>query len=110
MRISFRWATIIRQTSPELPAFNSEQDRLNSQVDIYESEIYTRLRRAKMFSSQLDHFSNDQELQAAAAISSTIERHLHGLGSLSAASATRALGAGLLPLAPAVISSASSRR
>jgi hypothetical protein len=50
---------------PELPAFDSEQDRLNSQVDIYESEIYSRLRRAKIFSSQLDHFSNDQELKGS---------------------------------------------
>ena len=46
-----------------LPDFNSDQDRLNSQVDIYESEIYTRLRRAKSFSSHLDRFSNDHELK-----------------------------------------------
>ena len=46
-----------------LPAFNSEQDRLNSQVDIYETEIYTRQRTAKRFSSRLDRFSNDQELK-----------------------------------------------
>ena len=45
-----------------LPDFNSEQDRINSQVDIYEAEIYTRLRRAKSFSSQLDQFRNEQEL------------------------------------------------
>jgi hypothetical protein len=48
--------------SPELPAFNSEEDRINSQADIYESEIYTRQRTAKTFSSQLDRFSNDQEI------------------------------------------------
>lgn len=47
---------------PELPEFNSEQDKLNSQVDIYESEIYNRQRRAKVFSSQLDQFKNNQEL------------------------------------------------
>ena len=47
---------------PVLPDFNSEQDRVNSQVDIYEAEIYTRLRRAKSFSSQLDQFRNEQEL------------------------------------------------
>ena len=52
--------------SPEdqtLPAFNSERDRLNSQVDIYETEIYTRQRIAKRFSSRLERFSNDQELK-----------------------------------------------
>lgn len=49
---------------PELPAFSSDQDRLNAQVDIYESEIYNRQRRAKVFSSQLDRFRNDQEYRA----------------------------------------------
>lgn len=54
--------------SPEdsqLPEFNSEQDKLNSQVDIYESEIYNRQRRAKVFSSQLDRFKNDQEISGS---------------------------------------------
>ncbi|HRX37093.1 MAG TPA: hypothetical protein P5337_11905 [Aestuariivirga sp.] len=46
---------------PELPALNSQQDRVNSQVDIYEAEIYTRQRRNKVFNSQLNQFSNDQE-------------------------------------------------
>ena len=46
-----------------LPKFNSEQDRLNSQVDIYETEIYIRQRTAKRFSSRLDRFSYDQELK-----------------------------------------------
>ena len=45
-----------------LPEFNSEQDKLNSAVDIYEAEIYNRQRRAKVFSRQLDRFKNDQEL------------------------------------------------
>ena len=49
----------------ELPAINSEQDRVNAQVDIYESEIYNRQRTAKTFSSQLDRFSNDQELRGS---------------------------------------------
>ena len=48
------------QTLPEL---NSAQDQLNAQVDIYESDIWTRQRAAKSFSSQLDQFSNNQELQ-----------------------------------------------
>ena len=48
-----------------LPEFNSDQDRLNSQVDIYESEIYNRQRRAKVFSSQLDRFNNDQEISGS---------------------------------------------
>lgn len=49
--------------TPELPAFNSEEDRINSQVDIYESEIYNRQRRAKIFSSQFQQFRSDQELK-----------------------------------------------
>ena len=48
-----------------MPEFNSDADRLNSQVDIYETEIYTRQRRAKQFSSNLDQFSNNQELKGA---------------------------------------------
>lgn len=47
----------------ELPAFNSDQDQINSQTDIFESEIYGRLRRAKEFNSQMTQFSNDQELK-----------------------------------------------
>jgi hypothetical protein len=49
----------------ELPAFNSDQDRLNSQTDIYETEIYVRQRTAQEFSSQLNRFRNDQELKGA---------------------------------------------
>ncbi len=49
--------------TPELPAFNSEEDRINSQVDIYESEIYNRQRRAKIFSSQFQQFRSEQELK-----------------------------------------------
>ncbi len=48
---------------PQLPAFNSAQDQINSRVDIYESEIYVRQRTAKEFNSQLTQFSNDQELK-----------------------------------------------
>ena len=50
---------------PELPEFNSEQDRVNAQVDIYETEIYGRQRRAKVFSSNLDHFSNNHEISSS---------------------------------------------
>lgn len=48
---------------PTLPAFNSERDRVNAQVDIYEADIWTRQRAAKSFSSRLDQFSNSQELK-----------------------------------------------
>jgi hypothetical protein len=51
--------------NPELPSLNSDVDQLNSQVDIYEAEIYTRQRTAKTFSSQLDRFANDQELSGS---------------------------------------------
>ena len=46
------------------PTLNSDEDRLNAQVDIYEAEIYTRQKIAKTFSSQLDRFANDQELNS----------------------------------------------
>lgn len=41
----------------ELPRLDSEQDRLNSQVDIYESEIYNRQRDLKEFSTQMNSYS-----------------------------------------------------
>ena len=50
---------------PVLPAFNSRQDRINAQVDIFESDVYTRARAAKEFRSRLDQFSNNQELKGA---------------------------------------------
>lgn len=53
--------------NPELPAFNSDEDRLNSQVDIYESEIYNRQRRAKSFASDFERFRSDQELKGGSA-------------------------------------------
>jgi hypothetical protein len=49
---------------PRMPAFNSDQDKLNAQVDIYESEIYNRQRRNKIFNSQVNRFSNDQQYRA----------------------------------------------
>ena len=51
----------------ELPPINSDRDRINSQVDIFESEIYNRQRTAKEFSSQLQQFTNDQELRGSSA-------------------------------------------
>lgn len=50
--------------SPEeaqLPSLNSERDQISSQTDVIESEIYNRQRRAKLFYSDLNRFSNDQE-------------------------------------------------
>lgn len=47
----------------ELPPINSDQERIISQTDVYEAEIYTRQRTAKQFSSQLERFRNDQELR-----------------------------------------------
>jgi hypothetical protein len=49
--------------TPELPEFNSEEDRITSQADIYESEIYNRQRRAKIFSSQFEQFRSSQEMK-----------------------------------------------
>ena len=48
-----------------LPALNSEQDKFNAQVDIYETDIYTKQRTAIEFWSNLRRFSNDQELTGA---------------------------------------------
>jgi len=45
-----------------LPPLNSEENRFNTQVDIYESDIYGRARRAQEFSSQLNHFENSHDL------------------------------------------------
>jgi hypothetical protein len=43
-----------------IPEFNSEQDRLNAQVDIYETEIYTRQRFAKENNTYVRRFLNSQ--------------------------------------------------
>ena len=50
---------------PVLPPLNSPQDQINAQVDIFEAEVYTRARRAKEFRSDLDQFSNNQELKGS---------------------------------------------
>lgn len=50
---------------PELPPLNSPQDQINAQVDIFEADVYTRARRAKEFRSNLDQFSNNQELDGS---------------------------------------------
>lgn len=47
---------------PTLPTLNSDRDRINAQVDIFEAEIYTKQRRAKAFQSHLDQFYYNQEL------------------------------------------------
>ena len=44
----------------ELPRLDSDQDRVNSQVDIYESEIYNRQRDLKEFSTQMNSYSAGQ--------------------------------------------------
>ena len=46
-----------------LPQLNSRQDRINAQVDIFEADVYTRARAAKVFRSDLDQFSYNQELK-----------------------------------------------
>jgi hypothetical protein len=50
---------------PSLPVLNSDQDKVNAQVDVFESEIYARQRRAKEFQSRLDRFYYNQELSGA---------------------------------------------
>lgn len=46
-----------------LPDINSPEYQLNTQVDIYEAEIYTRQRAAKSQNSQLEQFANDQQYE-----------------------------------------------
>ena len=48
-----------------LPALNSEREKFNTQVDIYETDIYTKQRTTKEFWSNLQRFVNDQELKGA---------------------------------------------
>lgn len=43
-----------------LPEFNSEQDRINGQVDIYETEIHTRQRFQKENNTYVRRFLNSQ--------------------------------------------------
>jgi hypothetical protein len=44
-----------------MPDLNSDQDRLNGQVDIFESEIYTRQRYMKEQNTYLRRFLNSQQ-------------------------------------------------
>jgi hypothetical protein len=44
----------------QLPPLGSEQDKVNAQVDIYETEIYNRALREKEFSSRMYNLSNEQ--------------------------------------------------
>ena len=44
-----------------LPALNSPQDKVNAQVDIYQSEIYTRQRYNKEQNSYVRRFLNSQQ-------------------------------------------------
>lgn len=49
----------------QLPLLNSDEDRLNAAVDVYETEIYNRARTAKEFYDRLKAFDNSQELEGA---------------------------------------------
>lgn len=46
-----------------LPPLNSDLDRLNAKVDIFESDIYTRERASKVFQSNLNQFLNGGNLR-----------------------------------------------
>ena len=54
--------------SPEnkpLPPLNSEQDNINLNADIIQSEINRQQRERKLLDSQLQRFISEQELQGA---------------------------------------------
>jgi hypothetical protein len=44
----------------KLPAIGSEQDRLNAQVDIYETEAYHRALREKQAQSRIEQLSQQE--------------------------------------------------
>jgi hypothetical protein len=43
----------------KVPPIGSEQDRINAQVDIYETENYRRDLRQKRFETRLNHFQQE---------------------------------------------------
>ena len=43
----------------EVPPIGSEQDRINAQLDIYETENYGRDLREKRFDTRLNHFQTE---------------------------------------------------
>ncbi len=43
----------------EVPPIGSEQDRINAQLDIYETENYGEALRQKQFETRLNHFDPD---------------------------------------------------
>jgi hypothetical protein len=47
----------------DIPALGSAQDRINAQVDIYETEIYNRDLREKLLDSRLNQLSQDTRNQ-----------------------------------------------
>jgi hypothetical protein len=48
-----------------LPEFNSRQDRINLQTDIYETEIYVEQRSQRADTSFLNRFISSQETSGA---------------------------------------------
>jgi hypothetical protein len=44
-----------------LPPLNSDQDRITLGTDIYESELYVKQRRQKVFESRMNRFQFEQE-------------------------------------------------
>ncbi|MBI2718955.1 MAG: hypothetical protein HY245_00835 [Rhizobiales bacterium] len=49
----------------QLPPLNSPKDQFNTQVDIYQSEVYMRQRIAKEFQSRVDQFSYSHDPKGA---------------------------------------------
>jgi hypothetical protein len=47
-----------------LPPLNSDQDRITLQTDIYESELYAKQRRQKVFESRMNRFQFEQEFNS----------------------------------------------
>lgn len=43
----------------EVPPIGSEQDRINAQIDIYETENYGRALREKQFETRLNQFQQE---------------------------------------------------
>lgn len=48
---------------PGLPPLNSELDRLNANVDIIESDVYTREKISKQFQNNLNQFMDNRQIR-----------------------------------------------
>ena len=51
--------------SSSLPEMSSRQDQINIQADIYETEVYSKLRAKQVQDSYMNRFYNAQEIRGS---------------------------------------------